>query len=167
MSNKKKWEHQYQVDGFWNDTHPLSPNYKELITALVPDADNCATVEGEYLRAANRIAYDLFNNGWGCNNWSGAVVFLKKNIHALPHMKMEWLDAVHAYSHGEPAFMGSNDEKYEKYQFIVTSIVAAVVQSIIDVLANGSLTMNEQDLDIFQFQEPSWEPEEDDEGYDF
>jgi len=112
---------QHNVDGFWTGAHPDAARFNALADDLVPASDNCETLEGEFLRAASRIHYDLFNNGWGCNNWSGAVVFLKTYIQHLPKLDMNLLDKVHAYSHGEP--VPRYDLSWDaKYKAIVTAI---------------------------------------------
>jgi len=52
--------------GFWGQTHPLSAKQEELFAKLVPVSGEASTAHGEVLRAANRIYYDVYNNGL-CN----------------------------------------------------------------------------------------------------
>ena len=47
----------------------------------VPPSGGCATLKGEIMRAAGRIHYDYYNNGFG-NNWSGALNFLEAHLQA-------------------------------------------------------------------------------------
>lgn len=149
---------QYKIDGFWSGTHPDAARYSALAEELIPDSDNCDTLEGEFLRAATRIHYDLFNNGWGCNNWSGAVGFLKTYIEHLPKLDMALLDKVEEYSHGEPVPHG-NKEWYTAQQIIVTAICEGVIQSITDVRTPNT-------VDMFDFQGDHYEEEEDEDYYE-
>lgn len=144
---------------FWDQTHPLSKKAEELYEALVPDSGNCTTLQGELLRASSKIGYDWYNNGWGCNNWSGAVIFLRNHIADLPILAPDAnsdefhnaLREVHGYSHGEPADI--SDERADR---LVTAIHEYVVQKI---LANPDPIPNEKDM--WDFGEPDAPYEED------
>jgi hypothetical protein len=59
---------------YWNNNGKYQSDYDRLVE-LMPASGNCETVAGELIRAATRLAYDLYNNGMG-NNTSGAVNFL-------------------------------------------------------------------------------------------
>lgn len=50
---------------------------EELFSKLVPDTGKCETLEGEMIRASNKICYEMDNNGFG-NDVSGAWNFLFK-----------------------------------------------------------------------------------------
>ncbi len=147
------------IPNFWDKTHPLSAKSEELFDQLVPMSGNCQTLQGELLRAASKIGYDWYNNGWGCNNWSGAVIFLRDHISKLPIMhpdakSFEFLNAlreVHQFSHGEPA--GISDQRAD---VLVTTIHEYVVSKII---ANPTPVPNT--LDMWNFSEPDFVPEED------
>lgn len=132
---------------FWGEDHPLSAKANELFEALVPDQGHCATLQGEMLRASTKISYDWFNNGWGCNNWSGAVVFIQKNYRLFPNQPdkefvdelMKCLDWVHSYSHGETCRL-----KYDaKACKTVTKIHEIIVNTI---LANPEPIANPGDM---------------------
>lgn len=120
---------------FWDQDHPLSADYQRLYGELVPSSGKCDTLQGELLRAASKINYDWFNNGWGCNNWSGAVVYLQQNIGFLSQDRtqedraefIKALDVAHCYSHGER--VGLSDERATN---VVTVIAAFVVQAILN-----------------------------------
>lgn len=142
---------------FWSGTHPLSAKQTALFEELIPSIGTCETIEGEMLRAASRIHYDLFNNGWGCNNWSGAVMYLATYAPTYaPSLDLNLLNKVHEYSHGEPSPAKSLSEKYYK---IVTDIVEAIVTDI-------SETRTPNDVDMFDLQEDDYQEEEyyEDEG---
>lgn len=143
---------------FWDQTHPLSADSTRLCAELVPTVGKCDTLQGELLRASTRIAYDWYNNGWGCNNWSGAVAFLMR----LPHWELSdkrtdeeraeflsALQAAHQFSHGERVTI--DDDEADQ---IVTTIHAFVVQNILD---NPTPFANSIDmLDLTEPTAPRW-----------
>lgn len=144
---------------FWDHTHSLAAEYDRLSDTLVPGSGKCDTMQGELIRAASRIGYDWYNNGWGCNNWSGSVVFLgrfaddfaQKRTDAEKAAFKKALKGVHDYSHGEPVDI--SDEKADE---LVTTVVAYVVQNLVD---NPAPVANTRDM--FDFQEPAYEGEDD------
>lgn len=148
---------------FWDNTHPLSKDNERLYEELVPGSGNCDTLQGELLRAASKIGYDWYNNGWGCNNWSGAVVFLQDHAMTLAAKRTEAerksfqlaLQVAGSYSHGERCDL--RDEFVDK---VVTTIAAFVTQNILD---NPTPIANS--LDMWDFSEPDvrWEEDEEDE----
>lgn len=137
---------------FWDKSHPLSEHYQKLVSDLLPDYGYAETLQGELIRAVSRIGYDWYNNGWGCNNWSGAVIFLQEKFSELPIQLQDInaianfhaaLDRVHEYSHGEP--VRTPDVKIEKW---VTTIIEVVTQAILD---NPKPIDNTDDM--FNYQE--------------
>lgn len=60
---------------FWNSTHKDMALYKKLYEKYIPMSGASSCVEGELLRAANRIAYECYNNGFG-NNKSQEFAYL-------------------------------------------------------------------------------------------
>jgi len=153
------------IPNFWDKTHPLSAKAEELFEQLVPGSGNCETLQGELLRASSKIGYDWYNNGWGCNNWSGAVIFLRDHIADLPIMAPDAksdefhsaLREVHGYSHGEPADIG--DHRADQ---LVTTIHEYVVAKI---LANPTPIPN--DKDMWDFGEPDYIPDDEDDDWMF
>lgn len=132
---------------FWDGTHPLAADNDRLYDALVPDMGKADTLQGELLRASNKIGYDWYNNGWGCNNWSGAVIFLERNIASVATKRSskesaEFFNAlqfVHNYSHGEPARYLDDDT----VDAVVTTIAEFVTQCVLD---NPEPVANEVDM---------------------
>lgn len=148
---------------FWDQEHPLSTKYNTLFEELVPVMGKSDTLQGELIRAVSKINYDWFNNGWGCNNWSGAVVFLQDNINFLTQNRgevesKEFIDAlrnVKYFSHGERVTI--SDERADE---LVTVIAAFVVQSVID----NPLPIDNE-VDMLDLGEPDAPYEEEDEEY--
>lgn len=147
---------------YWNGNGTYSNHYEHIQSALVPSAGKCETFEGELLRAAGRIYYDLYNNGF-CNNWTGAWNFLSNanDLHSLGIAS--YLHDLFAYRCGAyPA------EIYPDLYVAVERIVDQVLSFILS--HNGNYSPNS--VDMFDFQEPVeyQEPEEsewyDDEYYD-
>ena len=153
------------IPNFWDKTHRLSAQADQLFEELVPPVGMCNTVQGELLRASSKIGYDWYNNGWGCNNWSGAVRFLQEYTDTMPvqgtsQQIKEFYSAlrqVYEYSHGEPVDIG--DSTADR---LVTTIHEYVVTC---VLANS--TMIENTVDMWDLQELDFLPEEDDDQYEY
>lgn len=152
---------------FWDNTHPLAAKSEELFEELVPAVGSASTLQGELLRASSKIGYDWYNNGWGCNNWSGAVVFLQQYTANLPvavedsnlHEFYSALREVHGYSHGERANISD-----ERADMLVTRIHEYVVKAI---LANPTPVDNDIDmLDLGEDDAPYEEEDEDDYYYE-
>lgn len=152
-----------EIPNFWDKTHPLSEKAEELFEQLVPASGNCETLQGELLRASSKIGYDWYNNGWGCNNWSGAVIFLREHIADLPAMAADAnsdafhnaLREVYQFSHGEPVEISDH-----RADVLVTTIHEYVVKKI---LANPEPIPTT--LDMWDFGEPAYIPEEDDDDF--
>lgn len=150
---------------FWNNKHPLTETSIALYDKLVPSDGHCDTLQGELLRASTRISYDWFNNGWGCNNWSGAVVFIEKHIADLPVALSredavelnQHLSYVQEFSHGEPS-----PRHRDAVELKVTRIHAIVVGALV---ANPDLIPNTTNM--FEYQEEDYKPEEEDDEPDY
>lgn len=55
-----------KIISFYNQNHPLFIDYKNFRDQLVPPSDEAETLEGEVLRAIDRLYYEFTNNG-NCN----------------------------------------------------------------------------------------------------
>lgn len=151
---------------FWNGDHQLAKDSDSMSDTLMPASGNAPTLQGELYRASTRISYDWFNNGWGCNNWSGAVVFLQKCFSALPVQPStevlldlnKQLAFVHNFSHGEST-RGLYDDDADA---AVTRIHEIVVQAILD---NPTAIPNTQDMFDYQEDDAQYGSEEEQEEY--
>lgn len=148
-----------EIANFWNDQHPLAKKASELFEQLVPSSGKCDSVVGELLRASNKITYDWFNNGWGCNNWSGAVCFLREYHDHLPldaaqALKLEHeLNYVYEFSHGEPS-----PHNEDRATAAVTTIHEIIVQGILDT---SPVDWESNTVDMYELSEEDYVPEED------
>ena len=126
---------QKTLPNFWAQTHPLSEKSQELSDALMPVMGMADTLQGELIRASSKIAYDWYNNGWGCNNWSGAVVFLRANLIKLSippsdaemHAFTKALDVAYCYSPGEPCSIDG-----ESANIVCTKIHETVIKAVLN-----------------------------------
>ena len=136
---------------YWNKKGPLQADYDQLI-GLIGAYDKCDTVAGEMLRAANRLAYDFYNNGMG-NNTSGAANYL---LHTGA-MDAETHSIIYPYTRGATY---EGDYEGDKFQQAIESTITFVVELI---NANPSLTTKANDEDMYDFEEA--DEEWDDENY--
>lgn len=152
---------------FWNNEHPLAAKADELYQKLVPPSGMSDCIVGELLRAASRIHYDWFNNGWGCNNWSGAVNYIREyatdelSLDAETQKRLnDSLNYVYEYSHGEPSsHLGYNQAPCQH----VTTIEEIIVEGIMNT---SPVDWMPNTVDMFDLQEADFIPDEDDDcGY--
>lgn len=62
---------------YWYENGKYQKQWDRLIK-LMPQSGNSHVLAGELIRAANKLCYDMYNNGM-CNNTSGAINFLLKH----------------------------------------------------------------------------------------
>jgi hypothetical protein len=72
---------------------------------LVPGSGNCKTLKGEIWRAATKIYYDYFNNGFG-NFWAEPAAYLMTNVE-LPIRVKQIL-----FEHANGNIANDNYDKY-------------------------------------------------------
>ena len=127
---------------YWNNQGKYQVEYERLVE-LMPTSGKCDTVAGELIRAATRLAYDLYNNGMG-NNTSGAANFL------LMHGAID--DATHStiyeYTRGR-----LYDGHYEG-DALQVAIERAVDCTIEHVLHRPELEHEPNTQDMFDYEEP-------------
>jgi hypothetical protein len=70
---------------YWNNCGTYE-NEARVLSQLVPGSGQADTFKGELWRAATRIYYDYYNNGFG-NNWLAPAAFLIDNIKLSPEVK--------------------------------------------------------------------------------
>jgi hypothetical protein len=137
--------------------------YQQLWNQLVPASGAAPTVEGELLRAASRLYYDWYNNGFG-NNTSGAANFIKN--YGDYYVVARAIQTIEPYLRGNNSDADSQSKSIERaLEVIVDSVVAQIKQ------ANGNYHPNTTDLfDLQDPDDPYEEPDDDwyaqDEEYD-
>lgn len=90
---------------YWSNTGRYEKEANEL-QQLVPGSGPAETQRGEIMRAATKIYYDFYNNGFG-NNWAAPLIFLAANTQ-MNRSVYEWLAQYAAGNiHG-----GRGDEQY-------------------------------------------------------
>lgn len=135
---------------YWND--PNTNNYNKYWDELVPGSGKSETVEGELLRAATRIYYDYYNNGFG-NNWSGALNYLNKYLNTDINNETAILEPYATGRTHQGNYGGSIDSA-------VDSLVDKVLAQI--EAANGQYHPNPHDMFDLQDKEYRGDDEEDD-----
>lgn len=128
---------------FWNNDHPLMTEYQYLAEIHIPSYGPCELNVGECLRAASKIAYDFYNNGFG-NNWSGAYNYLL--AYGRLNMSKEDLDFLGEYKNEVVFFDEANEELMER---IVNDLVANVVTNAM----NGVYGEERAFCDMFQMED--------------
>lgn len=124
--------------------------YDELNDKLVPAMGKCDTLEGELLRAIDRIYYDYYNNG-NCNNTSGANLFLSK---FFPNQTEQFKKDLHAH------YKECNIGRYTEVNLetALENIADAVIEY---VSSKTEYTPNNEDM--FDYQEDDYREEEEEE----
>lgn len=131
-----------------------------LFNILVPGQGNSKTLEGELLRAANRIAYrwyndgDMVHTGYGIETAGSAWIFLNR-----------YCDEVRSI-----LFKLAAEENNLKYGQSVDNLVEMVLEIIKDRISKGNMKSGSYDcLDYFsEAKEKFGDPDEDydDDYYD-
>jgi len=146
---------------YWENKGKFQKELNELTEQLIPPAGECATHGGEILRAAIRLYYDAFNNGF-CNNTSGAINFL--NL----YLNKQFIDESalnHALNKIEPC---TNTGGYSN----VTDDIENSLDTILDYavrfnLEFPELAQSKNINDMFDFQDDDfYEDDYEDEEYE-
>jgi hypothetical protein len=139
---------------YWNDSGKFQAEFDELIK-LMPSSGNASTVAGELIRAANRLAYDFYNNGMG-NNTSGAVNFLK-HFSAIDNTVYT---TIYEYTRGRIYNGGYDGDSLQ------TAIEQMIDQTVEMIVRNPQLiTMSNTD-DIFNYSDEDERYYEEEDEYD-
>ena len=113
-------------NSFWDKTHSLSNEFDRIWDKYVPVSGNTAYIETECLRAAARIVYDYYNNGF-CNNKSREFQYLERYTNDAEMHKA--LNAVEPY-----VTCGGSIPSFDDQDFCnkINHLVAYCIQVIID-----------------------------------
>lgn len=116
----------------------LEDRNEVLFKKLVPMSGNCDTVEGELLRAANRLCYRWFNDGdywyegYGCETAGPAESFLRQHS---PKDIREKVRGVLSRSDGK------REDEYEKCLSELMETVLGYIEGRGETTAPNSLDM--------------------------
>jgi hypothetical protein len=129
---------------------------------LVPTSGNSQFLEGEMIRAINRIIYrnfndgDYFYQGYGAETVGPAMSFLV-NYREIPIEVRKQIKDI------EREAVGSSDEKYEDYIYQIAAVILNYIDS-----KNGEFTPSTADLWDYDSEYEAFEEEEDeeDDSYD-
>ena len=134
----------------------LDDKLSALFSQLVPTSGNSNTIEGEMVRAINRIIYRNFNDGdyfwsgYGTQTVGPAMSFLT-NSKAIPvEIRRQIIDV-------ENEAVGETDERYEDLIYKIAKIIVQYVES-----KNGEYTESTEDLFDYESEYQEEEDEEDD-----
>lgn len=127
---------------YWNRNGKYQAELDHLTEMFLPLSGNCATVAGELVRSATRLAYDFYNNGMG-NNTSGAINFLQHwNV-----IDGDTYRTIYDYTRGQ-LYQG----RYEGDRLQV-AIERMVDQTMEYILIHPELKTTENTDDMFNYEE--------------
>lgn len=120
----------------------------DQLADLLPVSGPTDSLKGEIWRAANKIAYQWYNNNWGNGNeWASAAQFLIDHVPLPPHIK----SILYRHGLGVPAGRDFEPE--------ITEMLDIVIEYLRKVDPNEPLPhdMLETEIDEYQFEEPDEE----------
>ena len=142
---------------YWNNTGMYEKQAAEL-QKLVPNSGPSKTVKGEIFRAAMKIYYDYYNNGFG-NVWPEVATFLRTNV-SLPEDVVEML-LMHA--------MGNVGDGLDA---TVEEMMNTVIEQIYEMPDKPNTTdmwdtpYTENAFEPEQDERDDWDDEDDEDEYD-
>ena len=134
---------------YWSGDGKYQTQFEKFSKELMPASGNCDTVAGEFIRAANKLYWDFYNNGMG-NNTSGALNFLERYgvVDASTYYTIK------PYTRGRVYNSEYNGDAFQKnMEHMVSSVVEFIMKE-------PELTTKPNTQDMFDFQEP-FEDEDD------
>lgn len=140
-----------EAQKYWDHGTPESATFKNLFSKLVKPHGMSDTVEGELLRAVNKIYGDYNNNGFG-NNWSGALNYIKE--YSKQNINPEY-DALKYYAPGKMVH-GRDRTVEHTLDMLMDKIIHEVESAGDDLTPNHVDMVSLQDEDDYD-REESWE----------
>jgi len=126
---------------------------------LVPTSGNSQFLEGEMIRAINRIIYrnfndgDYFYQGYGAETVGPAMSFLV-NYREIPIEVRKQIKDI------EREAVGSSDEKYEDYIYQIAAVILNYIDS-----KNGEFTPSTADMWDYDSEYEAYEEEDEEDDY--
>jgi hypothetical protein len=138
---------------YWDNNGQYEDKAAEL-QELVPSSGETDTLRGELWRAATKIYYDYYNNGWG-NDWRAPFAFIDKYGNMSPDVS-EYL-----FDHASGIVVGrGEDMKLEKF---IDEIIEFIYANV-DAETPSPGDMWDMNIDNMDFPEENWD---DDDDYDY
>jgi len=127
---------------YWKNAgeHQGAANF---LDELVPISGQAETLKGEIWRAATKIYYDFYNNGFG-NNWTSPASFL---IDFVPSLNQEIKDFF--YMHGKGITVELSDEQMMLMEEMINEVVKTL--SVMNDEGNNIIDMWEYSMDDSMF----------------
>lgn len=137
----------FESGRYWDNNGAYENEAKEL-AKLVPLSGPSKTLKGEIFRAAMKIYYDYYNNGFG-NSWPEAASFLMGHVKLSSNVRQMLFD--HALGN-----MGSG----------LDATIEEMMSTTIEQIYTMQDSPNTADMWDTQYSEGEFEPEHDDYGDD-
>jgi len=136
-----------QEGRYWDNKGAYENEAKEL-GKLVPSSGPSKSLRGEIFRAAMKVYYDYYNNGFG-NSWPEAAQFLMSHVDLSSNVTQMLLD--HAMGN-----LGNG----------VSGAVEEMMNTTIEQIYTMTDSANTTDMWETHYDESMFEPEHSDDGYD-
>lgn len=143
---------------YWNNEGTYQAEYQSLYDELVPSEGKCDSVAGELIRAASRLYYDAYNNGF-LNNTSGAYNYLVKYLLPLSLNQEELSNALDIIKYkcntGSYSFICEDTNK--ALDLIVDEVVLSInrIQSL-KTTPNREDLFDLQDDDVYELEDEDY-----------
>lgn len=126
---------------YWSGKGRYQREFDEIIK-LMPMMGNSEVLAGELIRAANRLAYDFYNNGMG-NNTSGAINFLAHHGAVDPGVR----NVIQPWTTGR---VYDGDYDGDSLQLAIEAMIDSTVEMIV---RNPQLITMKNTDDIFNYSD--------------
>jgi len=105
------------TETYWNENGRYQANLEKLEN-LVPGSGPAETFKGELFRAASRIYYDYYNNGFG-NTWEGPARLLMTYVKFPNHIK----DLLEEHMSGEICHTNCDEDIEEMMDLTIQALL--------------------------------------------
>lgn len=140
---------------YWSGKGRFQAEFNELVK-LMPLMGASDVLAGELIRAANRLAYDFYNNGMG-NNTSGAINFLQHHGAIDPGV----YDTIYEYTRGR-IYRGNYEG--DALQLAIEQMIDQTVEMIV---RNPQLMTMKNTDDIFNYSDEDEHVDYEEDEYEY
>jgi len=147
------------IKTFLNGQHDLVPLAERLNREFIPVEGATLYVESELLRAANRLSWDYYNNGWG-NNMSQAVAYIVE--YHIPQATNEFIAAFRDISMDALAGIPSMSSRtHEPFEAAMVLMMVEILERLDAAAQAGKLTPIGREMFDMPFTEIDYGSDED------